>query len=342
MNWLVTGGCGFIGSNLVRHLRSLGGHHIRVLDNLSVGSVRDLAAAAPVAEIPASPGDFPRRDEAVQLLIGDIRDEKSVQYAAHGADVIVHLAANTGVLPSLEDPRADCSANVVGTLNMLEAAREQSVQHFVLASSGAVLGEQTPPIHEHKVPKPLSPYGASKLAGEGYCSVYSACFGIRTAALRFGNVYGPGSALKNSVVAKFIKQALRGERLVIFGDGTQTRDFIYIDDLVDAIVRAAALEEGGEVFQIATNRETSVNEVAQLLSDLIREMAGREVDIDYTQPRTGEILRNYADVSKAARMLGWRPQWSLRDGLRETVKWYAERESVAGPDGSRVWDRSLS
>jgi UDP-glucose 4-epimerase len=113
---------------------------------------------------------------------------------------------------------------------------------------------------------------------------------------------------------------------VIFGDGTQTRDFIYIDDLVGAIVRAASLEEGGEIFQIATNRETSVNEIAQMLSDLIREMAGLEVDIDYAQPRTGEILRNYADVSKANRMLGWCPQRSLREGLRETVKWYVEKE----------------
>jgi UDP-glucose 4-epimerase len=124
------------------------------------------------------PRDFSRADEAVQLLIGDIRDEETVRHAACSADVIVHLAANTGVLPSIENPRADCSANVVGTLNALEAAREQGVRHFVLASSGAVLGEQTPPIHELKVPKPLSPYGASKLAGEGYCSVYSACFAI--------------------------------------------------------------------------------------------------------------------------------------------------------------------
>jgi len=333
MKWLVTGGCGFIGTNLIRHLRTRGGESVRVLDNLSVGRAGDLAAVAPVSEVSATTAEFPAPADGVQLVTGDVTDAEVVLAAARSADVVVHLAANTGVLPSIEDPRADCVTNVVGTLNALEAARAQGVHGFVFASSGAVLGEQLPPIHEALVPRPLSPYGASKLAGEAYCAVYAACYGIKTSALRFANVYGPGSALKGSVVAKFVKQALRGETLVIFGDGAQTRDFIYIDDLVDAVCRAAASHEGGETFQIATSRETTVEEIARTVSELVREMTGVEVEIEYAQARTGEIVRNYADVSKARRMLGWSPKRSLSDGLRETVRWYVEKPRLgAGPE----------
>ena len=328
MNWLVTGGCGFIGTNLIRRLRNMGGQSVRVLDNLSVGRIDDLAAVAPVSESSTAPGGFPSAEAAVQVVIGDVTDAEMVRESARSADAIIHLAANTGVLPSIEAPRADCMTNVVGTLNALEAARALGVGHVVFASSGAVLGEQTPPIHEGLVPKPLSPYGASKLAGEGYCSVYAACFGVKTSALRFANVYGPGSALKGSVVATFIKQSLRGETLVIYGDGTQTRDFIYIDDLVDAVCRAASATEGGEVYQIATNLETTVDELARSVSELVRELAGLTVRVEHAQARKGEIIRNYADVSKARRLLGWSPRWSLADGLRETVRWYVENRQT--------------
>lgn len=331
MNWLITGGCGFIGTNLIRYLRDRRSESIRVFDDLSVGRPEDLSAVAPIREAAPAHDAFPPPDGAVELVVGDIADADALSAAARAADVIVHLAANTGVLPSIEDPRRDCDANVLGTLNALEAARRQGVGAFVFASSGAVLGAQSPPIDENKVPKPLSPYGASKLAGEGYCSVYAACYGVRTAALRFGNVYGPGSAAKGSVVAKFIKQALAGETLVIYGDGAQTRDFIYIEDLVDAVFRAATRGgSGGEVFQIATNRETTVNEIAELLSSLVHEATGREIEIEYAAARAGEVLRNYADVSKAERMLGWRPTRSLRDGLRETVRWYVEERRRGG------------
>lgn len=330
MRWLVTGGCGFIGTNLIRHLVAEGGHAIRAFDDLSVGRAEDLAAVAPRVESAAADREFPLPDGAVQLVVGDIADADGLADAARAADVIVHLAASTGVVQSVEDPRSDCTTNVLGTLNALEAARRHGVGQFVFASSGAVLGEQTPPIHENLVAKPLSPYGASKLAGEGYCAVYAACFGVRTAALRFANVYGPGSALKGSVVARFVKQALRGERLVIYGDGGQTRDFVYIDDLVDAVRRAAALPSGGEVFQIATNRETTVKEIAGAIAALVGEATGNEVGIDYAESRAGEIRRNFADMSKAERLLGWRPRHSLQDGLRETIRWYVEQLPSGG------------
>jgi UDP-glucose 4-epimerase len=193
----------------------------------------------------------------------------------------------------------------------------------VFASSGAPLGDQTPPIHEEKLPKPVSPYGASKLAGEAYCRVYAACFGMRTVALRFGNVYGPGSIHKGSLVAKFIKQALDGESWTIFGDGDQTRDFIYIDDLVEALLLAANVERGGEIFQIATGSENTVNHVARLLTDALGQR-GIEIAMDNAPARAGEVLRNYADVSKARDVLGWQARHTLAEGLSRTVDWFLQ------------------
>ena len=232
MNWLVTGGCGFIGTALIRSLMQEGDHAVRVVDNLSVGTREDLAAAGDFVEVSSDgPGPIASGGQ-VELLAGDITDKDLALRAARGADVIVHFAANTGVMPSVEDPRGDCMSNVVGTLNYLEAARHNDVGRFVFASSGGtVIGEVEPPIHEEMVPHPVAPYGASKLAGEGYCSAYFQTFGVETVALRFGNVYGPLSGHKNSVVARFIKRAVEGEVLEIYGDGTQTRDFIFVDDL---------------------------------------------------------------------------------------------------------------
>src|ERR687898_1246426 len=231
-----------------------GGHAVRVVDNLSVGTREDLAAAGDFVEVssdglgPVVPG------ERVELVAGDITDEDLALRAARGADVIVHFAANTGVMPSVEYPRGDCMSNVVGTLNYLEAARLGGVGRFVFASSGGtVIGEAEPPIHEEMVPHPVAPYGASKLAGEGYCSAYFRTFGVETVTLRFGNVYGPLSGHKNSVVARFIKRAVEGEVLEIYGDGSQTRDYIYIGDLIRAIKLSVTTEGvGGETFQIAT------------------------------------------------------------------------------------------
>jgi UDP-glucose 4-epimerase len=262
----------------------------------------------------------------VELVVGDILDEELALWAAQGVDVIVHLAANTGVAPSVEDPRSDCLANVVGTLNYLEAARRGGASRFVFASSGATVGEVEPPIHEEIVPRPVSPYGASKLSGEAYCSAYSRTFGLETVSLRFGNVYGPLSSHKNSVIAKFIKRALQGEVLEIFGDGTQTRDFIYVEDLTRAVRSATTAEGvGGEVFQIATNAETSVEELVEELLPVLAAVGIKDVEVRQTTPRLGDVMRNYSDTSKAARMLGWRSEVDLKEGLRRTVEWFMER-----------------
>ena len=240
-------------------------------------------------------------------------------------DIIVHLAANTGVGPSVENPRADMETNVVGLFNMLEAARLSGAGKFIFASSGAPVGEIEPPIHEEVAPHPVSPYGASKLAGEGYCSAYFRTFRLSTIVLRFGNVYGPGSMRKGSIVAKFVKNALRGEVCEIYGDGNQTRDFIYISDLVEAIIKSSDCDCGGEIFQIATSQEHTVNEVALALRAILAEH-GHSMAIKYGEARIGDVLRNYSDTSKARTMLGWQANYNLSKGLVETVAWFLDQK----------------
>lgn len=326
MKWLVTGGCGFIGVALVGSLVDEGGHAVRVVDNLAVGTREDLRAVCEFVEASRAEVGPMASGSPVELVVGDILDEELALGAAEGADVIVHLAANTGVAPSVEDPRGDCLANVIGTLNYLEAARHNGVERFVFASSGATIGEVEPPIHEELSPHPVSPYGASKLSGEAYCSAYSRTFGVETVALRFGNVYGPLSNHKNSVIAKFIKRATRGEVLEIYGDGTQTRDFIFIEDLTRAVRLSATTEGvGGEVFQVATNAETSVQGMVEELLPVLAAVGIKDVEVRQAAPRLGDVMRNYSDTSKAARMLGWRAEVNLKEGLRRTVDWFVDQ-----------------
>lgn len=321
MNWLITGGCGFVGTSLISYLQAEGGHQVRVLDNLSTGTREDLELVCSFVEKGVDAIDTTVL--GVELIVGDILDEDLALVVTKGVDVIVHLAANTGVGPSVENPRADCNTNVLGTFNYLEAARHNDIKRFIFASSGAPIGEIEPPIHEEVPPHPVSPYGASKLAGEGYCSVYNKSFGIDTVALRFGNVYGPGSIHKRSVIAKFIRQALSGETLEIFGDGSQTRDFIYIDDLIRAIVLASTSANiGGEVFQIATNHETTVGEIAEKLAALLERKGISDISIINSESRIGDVQRNFSDTRKAKSRLGWSATTDLYAGLKKTVNYF--------------------
>lgn len=318
MKWLITGGCGFIGRALISSLASTEKTDIRVFDDLSVGTREDLASVCKYRDIKGT--DIVQGPSGVELFVGDIRDHEAATVAGTGCDVIVHLAANTGVAPSVENPRLDCNKNVIGVLNMLESSRENKISRFVFASSGAPIGETDPPIHEEKVPHPVSPYGASKLAGEAYCSAYSHCFDIDTVALRFGNVYGPLSGRKESVVAKFIKRALNGEVLEIYGDGSQTRDFVYVEDLIEAIVLSSTVSGiGGEIFQIASSKETTLNELADLLVKVLQAAGLNVPPVRLTQPRVGDVLRNFSDTTKAEEMLGWTAKTSLDEGLKKTV-----------------------
>jgi UDP-glucose 4-epimerase len=329
MRWLVTGGCGFIGRNFIRLLLTRSNDTIRVVDDLSVGTRAELEAIGPVVALdpdmlkPAEAGGAACR---IEIVAGDVRDAALARRVVAGADAVIHLAANTGVGPSVADPMSDCTINVLGTLNYLEACRHNGVRRFVFASSGAPIGECEPPIHEELPTHPVSPYGASKLAGEAYCSAYKRSFGIDTVALRFGNCYGPLSTHKGSIVAKFIREALAGKAWEIYGDGLQTRDFIYVEDIAEAIFRGATVPDvGGEIFQVATNAETTVLELAETLRTVLANNGVRAQGFCHAAPRVGDVKRNYSDTTKARRRLGWNARVGLDDGLDRTVKWFLQR-----------------
>lgn len=321
--WLITGGCGFIGTALIKQLINKEKvKQIRILDNLLVGTRSNLRNVCDFVDF----SNLNVNNEGVFFQEGDILDQNLCNEISNNVDCIVHLAANTGVLQSVENPRKDMETNIIGTFNMLEAARINGVTQFVFASSGAPAGEIEPPIHEEIAPHPVSPYGSSKLAGEAYCSSYARSFGINTVILRFGNVYGPGSKHKSSVVAKFIKNVLAGSPCEIYGNGTQTRDYIFINDLVNAIIKANKLKAGGEVFQIASSLELTVLELAEMLKCIFYEM-GFEMKIKFGEKRVGDVMRNFADISKAKKHLDWRPNTLLVDGLTATICWFLESSS---------------
>jgi UDP-glucose 4-epimerase len=325
-NILITGGCGFLGTKLIESL-SINNVNIRVIDNLTTGTRSDLANVAKYKEILVS--DINGPPTGVELVVGDILDAQFAISVAKGCEIIVHFAANTGVGPSVENPRFDCMTNVIGTFNYLEAARINKINRFVFASSGAPAGEVDPPIHEELPPHPVSPYGASKLAGEGYCSAYSKTFNIDTVMLRFGNVYGPGSLHKNSLVAKFIRQALSGEVLEIYGSGSQTRDFIYIDDLISAVILAIHTPNiGGEVFQIASNMEITVGNITEQLVSILKSEGILKISSINGEKRLGDVMRNYSDTSKAQKILGWMPKMNLSKGLQKTVEYFLQGKGL--------------
>jgi UDP-glucose 4-epimerase len=242
--------------------------------------------------------------------------------ALEGVGTLIHLASETGVQPSVEDPVTDFEGNLATTFRVLEASRSAGVERFVFASTGAAAGEVEGAIHEEVVPKPLSPYGAGKLGGEALAHAYAASFGMGTASLRFSNVYGPFSLHKKwNAVPSFIKRCLAGESLTIYGDGGQTRDFVYVEDLCAAIHRAATTDGiAGEVFQVATGVETSILDLAEL----VKKVTGADVDVEFGPRREGEVYRTSVDISKARRVLGYEPAVSLEEGIGRTANWYRE------------------
>ena len=298
---LVTGGAGFIGSALVRALEARG-YGVRVYDDLSVGDPANLECTD------------------AELVRGDVRDLDALVAAARGCDAAFHLAAGAGVIQSIEEPLVNFDQNARGTLVALEAARQADVGRFVFSSSNAPLGEGAYPAREDKPITPLSPYGASKAVGEAYCSAFHGAYGMHAVAVRFSNAYGPRSAHKGNVIPLFIRRLRAGEELVLYGDGSQTRDFVFCEDLARGLVAAATTPGvGGQIFQLASGVETSL---ARLI-ELIGETAGETPRVRREPPRQGEIQRNYSLIDKAKTVLGYSPRVELREGLQRTWDWFA-------------------
>jgi UDP-glucose 4-epimerase len=230
---------------------------------------------------------------------------------------VVHLAADTRVVDSVRDPGHNFDTNVIGTFNLLEICRELGVRRIVAASTGGILGDVEPPVDEQMTPQPTSPYGASKVMLEGYLSAYSSSFALSSCSLRFSNIYGPRSLHKGSVVAHFFKQILAGEPLVVYGDGSQTRDYLYVGDLVEAI-RAATDSDVQGVYQLGSGKPTTLNQ----LLELMRTVTGRELDVEYRGFRAGEVRDTWCRIDKARDGFGFHPTTGLEEGLRLTWEWF--------------------
>ena len=306
---LITGGAGFVGSNLIRYLSGKSSCKLVVIDDESLGKRENIG-----------PYDY-------EFIKADIRDTDTVQKALKGITCLVHLAADTRVMDSIENPVKNFEVNVVGTFNLLELARHAGIKKIVFASTGgAILGEATPPISEDMVARPLAPYGASKLAAEGYLSAYAGSYGIHATSLRFSNIYGPGSYHKGSVVAHFFKRILSGDEIIVYGDGNQKRDYLFVFDLMQGI--EAAIRSGTHgVFQLGTGKPTTVNE----LLDNMKEIAGEafQSKIIYADFRQGEIMHTWCDISKARKELGFSPDTTLENGLRQTWEWFIQNYNVS-------------
>jgi len=316
-NILITGGCGFIGRNLCNKLLENPTVKIRIIDNLSVPGHEIFSKY-----LEKNNFNVEWRNR-LTVYNQDIRNLDGMYKIFEGVTHVVHLAANTGVQPSIVDPRFDCETNIIGTQNCLQASAENNVEKFVFASSGAPLGNQIPPLHEEMVARPVSPYGASKLAGEAYLNAYYHSFGLNSTALRFSNVYGPGSDTKASVIAKFIKLILNDQPIEVYGDGSQTRDFIYVEDLVEAIVLSLDVDlPGSELFQIATNVETSISDLIRLFQDKFEAHGIKLRGALQKELPKGDVARNYSDTSKARKLLNWQASTSLGKGLNHTIEYF--------------------
>jgi nucleoside-diphosphate-sugar epimerase len=312
---LVTGGSGFIGSHLVEALLQRGAV-VRVLDNLTTGHRANLAH---VLERRQGQGHF-------IFMEGDITDRTAVREAVKGVDYILHEAALPSVQRSVEDPVTSNLVNVEGTLNVLLAARETGVKRVVYASSSSVYGDSLElPKVEHMATNPLSPYAVSKLAAEAYCRAFTRVYGLETVSLRYFNVFGPRqdpNSLYAAVLPRFIEALLAKKRPVIYGDGTQSRDFNYIENVVQANLLALdAVGVAGEAFNIACSESVNLNAVLQCLA----EFSGQRLEPEYQVPRVGDVKHSLADIAKAERMLGYRPVIPFREGLKQTLEFFRQR-----------------
>lgn len=319
--YLVTGGAGFIGSHIASALVARG-DRVRVLDSLVSGRVENLSHLS-VGE--------PGSGAAVELLQGDVRDAAACAEAVRGVGGVFHEAAQVSVPASVEDPEESFAVNVTGTLRVLEAARAAGVGRVVFAASSAAYGEDPSlPKVESQNPDPRSPYAAGKVAGESLMSVWGEVYGMRTVSLRYFNVFGPRQADDSpysGVIAIFARMLLEGHLPLIYGDGEQTRDFVFVTDVARANLAAMDADVApGAVFNVGTGESVSVNELFRTMARI----CGVEGEPEYRPQRSGDVKHSRASIRRIGEVLGFRPEVGLQEGLEETLAWYRERVAPAG------------
>jgi UDP-glucose 4-epimerase len=301
---LVTGGCGFIGSNLIPMLIERG-YNVKALDNLSRGHLSNLQGTE------------------IDFFQVDIRNSEEIKLVVKNVDAVIHLAAYGSVVESVAEPKENFDVNVYGTLSVLQACVNANVKKFIFASTGgALIGNAEPPVNEKSLPKPISPYGASKLCGEAYCNAFANSYNnIQTVCLRFANVYGPYSAHKKGAVTAFIKALMIDNPIIIYGDGTASRDFMHVKELCRGIIAGleTQLEAPNTVFHLASGVETSILELANQLAKIAEKP---DHPIEFKPPRQGEVTRNFAAYDLAEKVLGFKPHLSREEGLQKTWNWF--------------------
>lgn len=305
---LVTGGCGFIGANLIPSLKK-NSVNIRVIDDFSYGRVANLAGVD------------------VEIVEGDIRDPHTIAYAVSGMDCVIHLAAFGSVVDSVASPIENFDVNVRGTLSVLQACVDAGVGKFIFASTGgALVGNADFPVSEESLSKPLSPYGASKLCGEAYCHAFAKSYGLHSVSLRFANIYGAHSAHKKGAVTAFSKAIVTGEPIIIYGDGSASRDFLYVDDLCQGLLLVIDQDvEPGAVFHLASGVETRIGDLAR---HLMRIANKPNYPVHFEPVRRGEVIRNFASFKKAESKLGFKARTGLAEGLQMTWEWFRQHASL--------------
>jgi nucleoside-diphosphate-sugar epimerase len=305
--YVVTGGGGFIGSHIVENLVRQRNTVVKVIDDFSTGKRENVEAF--------------KND--VEIIEADIADTKNLAQFLKGADYVIHQAAIPSVPKSILDPLKSHNANVNGTLNLLLACRDAGVKRVVYASSSSLYGDSpTLPKHEGMMPNPLSPYGAQKLFAEMYCQVFTKAYGLETVSLRYFNVFGPrqdSTSQYSGVLALFIPAVLQGRRPTIYGDGLQSRDFTYVQNVVEANLLACKLPGvGGQVFNVACGDRITVNSMLHQINKIV----GVDISPVYAEPRSGDIKHSQADITRAREHLGYEPKVSFEEGLRATIEWY--------------------
>lgn len=321
MRVVITGGLGFIGVNLIKYLLSKKQiKNIIVVDSFQNTDLKNISEITKFKYFENSK-KYKKSNHKVVIIKANVLNSKFAEIITKKNDIIVHLAAESGVDISITKPKDSFKNNVVGAFNYLDAGRKNGIERFIFASSGAVFGNSKPPLTEKSFKGAISPYGSSKLTIESYCETFSNVFDIKCTVLRFSNCYGKYSKHKTSVISKFIKNINNQKTNYIYGNGKQTRDFIYVDDLVEAIYKSFFDNNKFSDFNISTGIETSINSLIEIFNKVYKKNY-REIYIKYLDERPGDMKKNYSIPKKITQILKWKPKTKLSDGIEKTVKWY--------------------
>tara|TARA_B100000959_G_scaffold287336_1_gene371215 strand:- start:145 stop:1125 length:981 start_codon:yes stop_codon:yes gene_type:complete len=318
---LITGGLGFIGRNLISYIDKNRVSKIIIIDNSKKIDKKYFKKKSDI-EIFSNKKQYKKNRKKINIINVDVKDFNFAKEITKGIDFIVHLAAEPGVDLSVSQPYESFTTNVMGGYNYLEAGRINNIKNFIFASSGSVFGNCKPPMKRNYAKCPISPYGSSKLTVESFCSTYSQVFNMNTTVLRFSNAYGKHSVHKQSVISKFIKSYMNNKALTIYGDGKQTRDFVYVKDICSAIYKCFSNTKGYNEYHIGTGKETTLRNLLSYINVIFQSQDIKQPKVIFTKNRIGDMKNNSLYINDTKKILKWSPEYDLKKGLNETINWY--------------------